>query len=268
MIKAIYELQQAGVNPEIWKLEGLYKKELMQQVANQVTSFNPQARIVVLGRGENQKKTEQWIKVGAKVEAVIGFAVGRTVFKQVLLDYQNKKISKSQVINKIRDNYLHFVNIFEKEKLKQKKKVYIGSDHAGFKLKEQIKKWLKQKKINYQDLGNKVLDVTDDYPDFAEKMARKVVKEKTLGVLLCGSAEGVCIAANKVKRARAVTPFSLKTARLAREHNDANIICLSGWFGDYYKITKMLEVFLNTPFSGEERHVRRLNKIKKIERAE
>jgi len=266
MIKAIAELQKAGVNPDIWKLEGLYKKELMQKVANQVVSFNSQARIVVLGRGENEQKAVHWIRTAAKVEAVIGFAVGRTVFKQPLLDYQNKKLNKSQAINKITNNYLNFVSLFEKEKMKQQKKIYIGSDHAGFKLKEQIMRWLKKRNISYQDLGNQVLDVTDDYPDFAEKVAKKVVKEKTLGILLCGSAEGVCIAANKVKGARAVTPFSLKTARLAREHNDANIICLSGWFEHLHKTTGMLESFLNTPFSGEERHVRRLNKIKKLER--
>jgi RpiB/LacA/LacB family sugar-phosphate isomerase len=265
MIKAISELQKAGVNPDIWKLEGLHKKELMENVAQQVISFNPQARIVVLGRGENAKKAEQWVKEGAKVEAVIGFAVGRTVFKQPLLDYQNKKLNKSQTIKKITNNYLHFVSVFEKEKMKMEKKIYIGSDHAGFKLKEQIKVWLKRKKIAYQDLGNHVLDVTDDYPDFADRVARKVVKEKTLGILLCGSAEGVCIAANKIKGARAVTPFSLKAARLAREHNDANIICLSGWFEHFYKTTKMLEAFLETPFSGGERHLRRLNKIRKIE---
>jgi RpiB/LacA/LacB family sugar-phosphate isomerase len=266
IVKAISELQKAGVDPDIWKLEGLYKKELMEKVAEQVTGFNLRSRIVVLGRGENEKKAEQWIKTGAKVDAVIGFAVGRTVFKQPLLDYKNKKISKSIAIKRITKNYLHFVDVFEKEKLKTKKKIYIGSDHAGFKLKEQIKKWLKNNKIAYQDLGNLALDVTDDYPDYAEKVAKKVVKEKTLGVLLCGSAEGVCIAANKVKGARAATPFSLKTARLAREHNDANIICLSGWFEHFHKTTKMLELFLNTPFSGEERHIRRLNKIKQMER--
>ena len=238
----------------------------MEKVAKQVTELNPRSKIVVLGRGENEKKAEQWIKTGAKVDAVFGFAVGRTVFKQPLLDYKNKKITKSTAIKRITNNYLHFVNIFEKEKLKTKKRVYIGSDHAGFKLKRQIKSWLKKKNVHYQDLGNVVLDVTDDYPDYAEKVAKKVVKEKTLGVLICGSAEGVCIAANKIKGARAVTPFSLKSARLAREHNDANIICLSGWFEDYFKTTKMLEVFLNTNFSGEERHVRRINKIKKMEK--
>ena len=115
MVKAISELQQAGVDPEIWKLEGLYKTEMMQNVADQVTQFNSQSKIVVLGRGENEKKAEQWIKAAAKVDAVVGFAVGRTIFKEPLLDYNAKKLNKSQVIDKIKKNYLHFVNIFEKE---------------------------------------------------------------------------------------------------------------------------------------------------------
>ena len=273
IVKAISELQKAGVDPDIWKLEGLYKKELMEKVADQVTTFNPRSKIVVLGRGENEKKAEQWIKTGAKVDAVIGFAVGRTVFKQPLLDYKNKKISKSIAIKKITKNYLHFVDVFEKEKLKTKKKIYIGSDHAGFKLKEQIKRWLRNNQIAYQDLGNLALDVTDDYPDYAEKVAKKVVKEKTLGILLCGSAEGVCIAANKVKGARAVNPHGIIQTLFAKKHEDANILCLAGGKSrtpqpstPLVKATKMIKTFLNTPFSEEERHIRRLNKIKKMEK--
>ena len=266
MVKAISELQQAGVDPEIWKLEGLYKTEMMQNVADQVTQFNSQSKIVVLGRGENEKKAEQWIKAAAKVDAVVGFAVGRTIFKEPLLDYNAKKLNKSQVIDKIKKNYLHFVNIFEKEKMKKKPKIYIGSDHAGFALKEKIKKWLDQENISCKDLGNTVLDVTDDYPDYAEKVAKAAVKNKTLGILVCGSAQGVCIAANKIKGARAVIPFNLKEARLSREHNDANIICLSGWCSKFHNTKLMLLKFFNTPFSGEERHLRRINKIKKLEK--
>ncbi|PIZ51062.1 ribose-5-phosphate isomerase [Candidatus Woesearchaeota archaeon CG_4_10_14_0_2_um_filter_33_13] len=146
------------------------------------------------------------------------------------------------------------------------KKIYIGSDHAGFKLKKQIERWFKKNHVNYEDLGNLVLDQKDDYPDFAVKVAKRAVKEKTIGILLCGSAQGMCIAANKIKGARAVVPFSLKEARLAKEHNNANIICLSGWYSHLHKTTRMLEVFLTTPFSKEERHVRRLKKIKQLEK--
>jgi len=145
------------------------------------------------------------------------------------------------------------------------KTVYLGADHAGFALKEKIKHWLERNHIPYQDLGNLVYDPNDDYPDFAQKVAQKVIKEKTFGILLCGSAQGMSIAANKIKGIRAVVPFSIKEARLARQHNDANIICLSGWYTHFYRATKMLETFLLTPFSNEPRHIRRLNKIKKIE---
>ena len=146
------------------------------------------------------------------------------------------------------------------------KRIYLGADHAGFALKEKIKRWLRKKRIPYEDLGNRVYDRTDDYPDFAITVARKVVQTKTMGILLCGSAQGMCITANKIKGARAVVPFSLREARLAREHTNANILCLSGWYTHYHRATLILERFLHASFSGEERHIRRLQKIKKLEK--
>jgi ribose 5-phosphate isomerase B len=145
------------------------------------------------------------------------------------------------------------------------KKIYIAADHAGFELKEKLKTWLDHHQIVYEDLGNTQHDPNDDYPDFAAKLARRVVRDNTSGILVCGSGIGMCIAANKVKGARAADPISFKEARLAREHNDANIICLSGWFNRYHYSTKLLERFLQTPFSKDARHVRRLAKIKRIE---
>ena len=146
------------------------------------------------------------------------------------------------------------------------KKIYVGSDHNGFKLKEQLKRWLDRKKISYQDMGDLKFDQADDYPDYAAKVAKAVVKSKSLGILICGSAQGMSIAANKIKGARAVVPFSLKEARLSKQDDDANIICLSGWFLHIHKATKMIERFLKTPFSKLPRHVRRVNKIKKLEK--
>lgn len=146
------------------------------------------------------------------------------------------------------------------------KEIYIGSDHAGFELKEKLKKWLDKKNICYVDVGNTILDPQDDYPDYASTLARKVVSAKSLGILICGSAQGVCITANKIKGARAVIPVSLKEARLAREHNDANIMCLSGWYVHVHQAQKMIKKFLTTPFSEEARHIRRVNKIKRLER--
>lgn len=146
------------------------------------------------------------------------------------------------------------------------KKIYIGSDHAGFELKQKIKHWLQKKEIPYVDLGNKNYNPEDDYPDYAAKVAKAVVKYKTKGILLCGSAQGMCIAANKIKGVRAAIPLSLKESRLAREHDNANIICLSGWYTHYHRAVRMLESFLFTPFSEEPKRIRRLNKIKKLEK--
>lgn len=152
------------------------------------------------------------------------------------------------------------------------KKIYLGTDHAGFALKEKIKSWLKTKKIAFEDLGNLVYDKNDDYPDFAEKVGQRVVKDKTKGILLCGSAEGICIAANKIKGARAVNPQDILQTKLSRADNDANILCLAGGGMlkpipgiPLIKAEKLITTFLNTHFSGEARHVRRLKKIKKLE---
>jgi ribose 5-phosphate isomerase B len=146
------------------------------------------------------------------------------------------------------------------------KKIYLGADHAGFELKEKIKIWLVRKGIPYGDLGNQELNPNDDYPDYAIKVARRVAREKTLGILICGSAQGMCIAANKIKGARAAVPFSLKEARLSRWDNDANILCLSGWYYHFHKATKLIDIFLNTEFSDIERHIRRVKKVKGIDK--
>ena len=129
-----------------------------------------------------------------------------------------------------------------------------------------LRNWLEHKHVSYIDVGNKKLDQQDDYPEFAAALARKVVAEKSLGILVCGSAQGMCIAANKIKGARAVIPYSLREARLSKEHNNANIICLSGWFTHTHKAKRMIEIFLTTPFSQESRHIRRLQKIRHLER--
>ncbi len=146
------------------------------------------------------------------------------------------------------------------------KPIYIGADHAGFNLKERIKEWLDKKHIPYIDVGNYQLKPKDDYPDFAIPLAKKVVTNKSVGILVCGSAQGMCIAANKIKGVRAVIPYNLKEARLSKEHNNANVMCLSGWFTHLHKAKRMIEIFLSTPFSKEPRHVRRVEKIKKLER--
>jgi ribose 5-phosphate isomerase B len=151
------------------------------------------------------------------------------------------------------------------------KTIYLGADHAGFELKEKVKKWLEKEGISYGDLGNQVLNPNDDYPDYAIKVAKRVAKEKTLGVLFCGSAEGMCIAANKIKRIRAVNPQDVIKTEFARNHEDANVLCLAGGAsknpqpGLSLKDAKnMIRAFLNSSFSGEERHIRRLKKIERL----
>lgn len=145
--------------------------------------------------------------------------------------------------------------------------LYLGADHAGFKLKEQIKKYLLTQKIKFADLGNLKLDKNDDYPDFGFKVAKAVAKDKnSKGILICGTSFGVCIVANKVKGIRAVSISNVKNAKLSRVHNDANVLCLSGWDLKLPMTQKIIKVWLNTAFTGASRHVRRLNKIRLIEK--
>ena len=140
------------------------------------------------------------------------------------------------------------------------KKIFISSDHAGFKLKEDIKDHLKSKKLNFVDLGptnkNKV-----DYPDFAHKVARRVNTNKfNIGILICGSGTGMNIAANKHKNIRAAQCFNLKSTKLSRLHNDANIITLGSRLITKKNALKFISVFLNTKFDGG-RHLKRVRKI-------
>jgi ribose 5-phosphate isomerase B len=144
--------------------------------------------------------------------------------------------------------------------------IYIGADHAGFEFKERIKKVLEDLSEKYQDLGNATLDPNDDYPDYAFAVAETVVKESgSFGILVCGSSQGVCIAANKVRGARAVSVTTPEGAIKTREHNDANILCFSGWSQVPEEAKVTIAAFLKTPFSNAERHARRLAKISNYE---
>ena len=146
----------------------------------------------------------------------------------------------------------------------EQKTVHIGADHAGFALKEHLKKFLQKKGYAVKDHGAHKLVKTDDYPDYAAKVARAVQKNG-MGILCCGSAEGICIAANKFKGIRAVPVWTLQNARLSRQHNDSNILCLSGWQLPKNTAEKIVSTWLKTPFSKETRHVRRIQKIKRLE---
>jgi len=144
-------------------------------------------------------------------------------------------------------------------------KIYLGSDHAGFEVKEKLKKYLDQKQIPCEDLGAYSLTPVD-YPDYALPVARKVAKEKNAkGILICGTGAGMVMAANKVKGIRAAAGYDEYSAKMSRRDNDANILGLRARFCPFTKIKKIVSAWLNTPFSGEERHQRRINKIKEAE---
>ncbi len=139
-------------------------------------------------------------------------------------------------------------------------KIFISSDHAGFKLKENIKDYLRNKKIKFEDLGPKD-NSSVDYPDYAHKVAKKVKLNKSnVGILVCGSGTGMNIVANKHKNIRAAQCFNLKSTKLSRLHNDANIITLGSRLVTKKNALKFVSVFLDTKFDGG-RHLRRINKI-------
>ena len=140
------------------------------------------------------------------------------------------------------------------------KKIFISSDHAGFKLKETIKMYLERKKYKYFDLGPEN-DNSVDYPDFAHKVAKKVkLSKNNVGILVCGSGTGMNIAANKHKNVRAAQCFNLKSTKLSRLHNDANIITLGSRLLTKKNALNCVSVFLNTKFEGG-RHLKRIKKI-------
>ena len=140
------------------------------------------------------------------------------------------------------------------------KKIFISSDHAGFTLKESIKVFLNKKGYKYSDLGP-TNDNRVDYPDYAHKVARRVKQNKNnFGILVCGSGMGMNIAANRHKNIRAAQCFNLKSTKLSRLHNDANIITLGSRLLSKKNVLSCVGVFLNTKFEGG-RHSKRIKKI-------
>ena len=115
-VQSLKEIQEAGVNPDIWKLEGMDSEEAMSKVSDQVKQGNENAGIIILGRGESAEKAEHWLKIGAKSENAVGFAVGRTIFKDAITDYSSEKISREEAVSKISQNYSFFVDVWRKAK--------------------------------------------------------------------------------------------------------------------------------------------------------
>ncbi|MQA27109.1 MAG: ribose-5-phosphate isomerase [Micromonosporaceae bacterium] len=147
-------------------------------------------------------------------------------------------------------------------------RVYLGSDHAGFELKGHLAVQLAHLGHKVVDVGPETYDPDDDYPAFCLVTAARVVDDAgSLGVVIGGSGNGEQIAANKVPGARAALAWSEQTARLAREHNDANLIGLGARMHTPEEALAIATAFLDTPFSGGERHSRRIGQIAEYERS-
>ncbi|MCP2260103.1 ribose 5-phosphate isomerase B [Streptoalloteichus tenebrarius] len=146
-------------------------------------------------------------------------------------------------------------------------RVYLGADHAGFELKAHLVEHLTRQGHEVIDVGPAAFDPLDDYPPFCVETARRVVADEgSLGVVIGGSGNGEQIAANKVPGCRAALAWSTQTATLAREHNNAQVIGVGARMHSVEEATAIVEAFLATPFSGDERHVRRIDMLSEYER--
>jgi ribose 5-phosphate isomerase B len=145
-------------------------------------------------------------------------------------------------------------------------KIYLASDHAGFDLKEKIKQDLLSQNYEVEDCGDFEKNPDDDYPLFIARAAEKVSNDSRSKAIVFGkSGAGEEIVANKFKNVRAVLGFSKDNVKLSREHNDANILSLGSEFVDFEKAVELVKIFLETEFSNEKRHRRRIEEIKKLE---
>lgn len=146
-------------------------------------------------------------------------------------------------------------------------KIFIGSDHAGYKLKKDLLSYLYGYGYYVVDLGNRYFDPDDDYPIYSKSVAKEVAKIKdSYGILICGSGQGACIVANKIKGVRAALSEHIKDAYLSRKDDDCNVLCLPGRTMNIKTAQKVVKTFLETKFENIPRRVRRINEIKKIEK--
>ncbi|MBN1792064.1 ribose 5-phosphate isomerase B [Candidatus Woesearchaeota archaeon] len=159
---------------------------------------------------------------------------------------------------------------FSGKKNTERGRVFLASDHAGFALKEKIKSFLQGEEVDnnmfsVEDLTPRIVE-GDDYPDVAFAGGKRVAKTKdSRGVFICGTGEGMCISANKVKGVRACLGYDEKSARLSREHNDSNVLCLGGRVLKPKEAVSIVKVWLSSRFLGE-RHKRRVDKISSYEK--
>ena len=140
------------------------------------------------------------------------------------------------------------------------KNIFLASDHAGFKLKNSLKVYLRASGYSYVDLGCYTEEAVD-YPDYSQKLILQIKTQKDFGVLICGSGIGMSISANRYKHIRAALCTSEAMAISARKHNDANVLVLGSRITEEKTAIEILKTFMNTKFSKEKRHIRRISKI-------
>ena len=139
--------------------------------------------------------------------------------------------------------------------------IAVGCDHAGYELKKELIRHLEERGLEVTDFGTDSSE-SCDYPDYAKKVAKAVTDgDARMGLLICGTGIGMSIAANKVRGIRAAVLSDEFSAQATREHNDANILCLGARVVDTEKAIRLLDIFLDTPFSNGENHVRRISKL-------
>ena len=145
-------------------------------------------------------------------------------------------------------------------------RVYLGSDHAGYELKQHLVQWLTSAGHEPVDCGPHIYDAVDDYPPFILRTAERTAADPdALGIVIGGSGNGEAIAANKVKGVRAALAWSTETAELGREHNNANVISIGARMHTLDEAAKFVEIFVGTPFSEDPRHIRRIDMISEYE---
>jgi ribose 5-phosphate isomerase B len=146
-------------------------------------------------------------------------------------------------------------------------KIFLGSDHAGFHLKEKVFAYLSKRDYDVEDVGDKELSPEDDFPQFAQMVAIKVLGEDDArGILLCGSGQGMCMAANRFRGVRASVVWDEKEAKLTRNDNDSNVLCLPARIiGDNEpEWQSIIDAWLETPFANAERYVRRNRQLDEL----
>lgn len=145
-------------------------------------------------------------------------------------------------------------------------KIFLGADHRGFELKEKLKNYLLELGHEIEDVGAFEYNKDDDYPDFAKRVAQKVIENsQSRGILICGSGVGVAITANKIKGIRAGTATNSKQIKDSVSDEDTNVLAISSDYTSEEEAKEIVKYFVETKFSGDERHIRRINKIKTIE---